>query len=68
MPKIEINKERCKGCKLCIVHCPKACIKLDKALNKKGVYTVVFSEGKEKCTGCTFCALICPDSCIMVYK
>jgi len=67
MPKIEINKETCKGCQLCMFYCPKACIKLDNSINRKGVYPVVPS-GKDKCTGCAFCAIVCPDLCITVYK
>jgi len=68
MPKIDIKKEKCKGCELCIMYCPGACIKLDKTLNKKGVHAAVFSDKDNKCTGCSFCAIICPDLCIEVYK
>ena len=42
MPKIEIDRERCKGCKLCMVYCPKGCIKLEDSINKRGVYPVLF--------------------------
>lgn len=68
MPRIEIDKERCKGCELCLVYCPKVCIKLDNSINKRGVHPVFFSDEDNKCTGCSFCALICPDLCIKVYK
>ncbi|MFH1478920.1 MAG: 4Fe-4S binding protein [Candidatus Omnitrophota bacterium] len=65
MAKIKIDKGRCKGCKLCVVYCPKSCIKLEEKLNKRGVCAAVFLDDG-KCTGCTFCALICPDSCIII--
>ncbi|MDP1853308.1 MAG: 4Fe-4S dicluster domain-containing protein [Candidatus Omnitrophota bacterium] len=66
MPKITIDKERCKGCQLCILYCPKGQIRPDKNLNKKGIQPVVFLGGD--CSGCKFCAIICPDAAIEVYK
>ena len=66
MPKIKINKDRCKGCYLCVVNCPNALIKVSKSLNAKGIKPAVFSGGK--CTGCNMCAVICPDGGIIVYK
>ncbi|MBN2421665.1 ferredoxin family protein [Candidatus Woesearchaeota archaeon] len=62
---IKINKEYCKGCKLCIENCPKKCISLSKEVNDKGYFYAVYKEG---CTSCKFCALICPDACIEVIK
>ena len=67
MPRIEIDKERCKGCRLCVLYCPKACIKMDGSMNKKGVRPALFLD-ENKCTGCSFCAIVCPDLSIMVYK
>ena len=66
MPKIKINKDRCKGCYLCVVNCPNGLIKVSQALNVKGEKPAVFSGGK--CTGCAMCALICPEFIIEVYK
>ncbi|MDO8536200.1 MAG: 4Fe-4S dicluster domain-containing protein [Candidatus Omnitrophota bacterium] len=66
MPKIKIDKNRCKGCYLCIVNCPNSLIKIENELNAKGVKPAVFSGGK--CTGCAMCALICPEFIIEVYK
>ncbi|MFC1666899.1 tungsten formylmethanofuran dehydrogenase [Candidatus Omnitrophota bacterium] len=68
MPRIEIDRERCKGCELCILYCQKKCIELDSSINKKGVHPVSFSDKGKKCTGCFFCALTCPEVCITVYK
>jgi len=67
MPGIKINKDKCKGCMLCISACPKGLIVRSKKLNKRGIYYVEFSK-KDGCTGCTMCALMCPDMCIEVYK
>ena len=66
MPKIKINKDRCKGCYLCVVNCPNSLIKIEGELNVKGVKPVLFLGGK--CTGCAMCALICPECAIEVYK
>ncbi len=66
MAKIKINKDRCKGCYLCVVNCPNALIKVSTEMNVKGVKPAVFKGGK--CTGCSMCAVICPDCGIIVYK
>lgn len=66
MGSIKIERERCKGCQLCIDSCPKGLIGLDKSLNKRGVRPVYFKDGE--CTGCTLCAQVCPECCIEVYK
>jgi 2-oxoglutarate ferredoxin oxidoreductase subunit delta len=60
---ITINKESCKGCKLCIKYCPKKFIELSTKVNKKGYFYAVYNEG---CINCKFCALICPDACIEI--
>lgn len=67
MPKITINRDKCKGCLLCISFCPKGSIVLDKDLNPKGVKPVKIKNDSE-CLGCALCAIICPDCCIEVYK
>lgn len=65
--KIKIDREKCKGCGLCIIVCPKKSIELSKDINSYGYYPAVFID-KGECTGCTFCALTCPDVAIEVYK
>ena len=67
VPKITINKDKCKGCLLCISFCPKGKIKVGKELNKLGVNFVYF-EDDGACIGCNQCAVVCPDCCIEVYK
>lgn len=69
MARIKINKEKCKGCALCVYACPKGIIVMSGKLNKKGVRVVRINRAaREKCTGCAFCAIICPDVCIEVYR
>ena len=67
MPKITIDKNKCKGCLLCISFCPKGLIGVDGKLNKRGVKPVKFNNNPD-CMGCALCAIICPDCCIEVYK
>ena len=67
MAKITINQEKCKGCNLCVVFCPKGLIKKSSKLNKNGLAFAEFTDNQE-CLGCMICALICPDCCIEVYK
>ena len=66
MPKIKINKDRCKGCYLCVVNCPNGLIKVAGEMSAKGVRPAIFMGGK--CTGCGMCAVICPDCGITVYR
>ena len=66
MPKIKIDKARCKGCYLCVVNCPKGLIKISAEMNTRGVKAVSYL-GKG-CTGCSMCAVICPECIIEVYK
>jgi len=66
MAKIIINRDRCKGCQLCINFCPKKVISLSRDLNKKGFHLAQYKG--DGCVGCMHCAIICPDTCIEVYK
>ncbi len=72
--RIEIDRERCKGCGLCMTVCPKKTIGISAKLNTKGYYPAEVVEGgntdseKSGCTGCCLCGLICPDVAIEVYR
>lgn len=67
MPKVEINRERCKGCGYCIPVCPNKVLTWDSAINNRGIKPVVVVK-PDKCTGCSLCAYICPDICIEVWR
>ncbi len=64
---IVVDKEKCKGCELCVVVCPTNVIRLAQEVNGKG-YHFAYMEIPVACTGCTNCALVCPDSVITVYR
>ncbi len=63
-----VDRERCKGCNLCVVACPWDVLALStNEVNRKG-YTFAYEARDGVCTGCTACALVCPDGCISVYR
>lgn len=69
MPRgtVIFDADRCKGCGLCILACPKAVLAFSGKLNKSG-YDVVHMKSPEDCIGCAFCAMTCPDIVIEVYR
>jgi 2-oxoglutarate ferredoxin oxidoreductase subunit delta len=60
---LRIDKERCKGCALCMAACARSLLKLSKRLNALGHH---FAERAEEgqCVGCQQCAMICPEAAI----
>jgi len=62
-----VDRERCKGCGLCIVMCPFGVLAFSTDYNTSG-YTVVAMAQPEQCTGCALCAQTCPDVAIEVYR
>ena len=69
MSHIVIDKERCKGCYLCVNECPKKLLKPGESVNELGVRTVEFNDPGHECLGCAMCARRCPDIAITeVYR
>lgn len=64
---IEIDKDLCKGCSVCIPECPKNVIELGSQFNKKG-WRYAVPERNDSCIGCKKCAMVCPDVAIRVLK
>ncbi|MEA1964354.1 MAG: ferredoxin family protein [Candidatus Aerophobetes bacterium] len=65
---IKIDREKCKGCGLCISACPEKVINFSNTFNQKGYHPVEFNDPEKRCTVCGFCYLICPDASITVYR
>jgi 2-oxoglutarate ferredoxin oxidoreductase subunit delta len=64
---VEIARDHCKGCELCISVCPKNVLALDLAVvNRLGHHPVRLTDARA-CTSCAFCARICPDAVFTVY-
>ena len=65
---VVINKERCKGCDLCVVACPVDVLRLQPMeVNDRG-YHYAYAAAPDACIGCSSCAIVCPDGCIEVYR
>lgn len=58
---IEINKDWCKGCELCVAFCPRDVLEIGKDRKAK-------PAREEDCTGCLICELKCPDFAITVSR
>ena len=68
MAKLTFRTDRCKGCGLCVVACPKGLIVLAKdKINQKGHHPAEITD-QEKCIACAFCATMCPDCIIEVER
>jgi len=65
MVTFTIDIERCKGCGLCIAHCPRELLSLSPNLNSKGLHPVRISD-PEQCTRCLNCTTMCPDVVISI--
>jgi 2-oxoglutarate ferredoxin oxidoreductase subunit beta len=65
MPSVRVEKDRCKGCSLCVSACPENVLAMGHEINAKG-YFFPYMEHPEACTGCKFCWLSCPDLAINV--
>ncbi len=55
--RIEINREYCKGCGICVAFCPKQVLEIDE--KEKAV-----AQRPEDCNACAACELRCPDIAI----
>ena len=64
---IEIDRELCKGCEICVSFCPKGIISVSGKLNAIGYLPAEFKK-RDECTGCAICALVCPEVAIEVYR
>jgi 2-oxoglutarate ferredoxin oxidoreductase subunit delta len=64
---LDIERDRCKGCELCVSVCPKHVLELDPALvNALGHHPVRLTDAGA-CTSCALCVRVCPDSVFTVY-
>ncbi|MBW2610440.1 MAG: 4Fe-4S binding protein [Deltaproteobacteria bacterium] len=56
---IEIRRDWCKGCGICVAFCPKKVLALDE--NEKAII-----ERPDECDQCGLCELRCPDIAIEI--
>lgn len=64
----EIDRERCKGCTLCVAACPEKILAMSRSsFNRLGVpFAECFDESR--CTACMSCAIMCPDMAIRIIR
>ncbi|MBQ3151107.1 MAG: 4Fe-4S binding protein [Clostridia bacterium] len=68
MAKVTFLTDRCKGCGLCVVACPKKIVALSQdKINVKGYHPAELTD-EAACIGCASCAKMCPDCVITVEK
>jgi 2-oxoglutarate ferredoxin oxidoreductase subunit delta len=60
-----IEKDRCKGCGLCVSVCPKDVLEISSEVNAKG-YFPAYQARPEDCIYCTMCCIMCPDVAITI--
>ncbi len=65
MPRIVVQKDRCKGCELCVNACPQRILAMSEEINLKGYFFATVAE-PHRCIGCRMCAITCPDAAIEV--
>ena len=66
MPKVIIEKDRCKGCELCTHACPQKIIEMSRNINVKGYFYAQVVD-QSRCIGCRLCAITCPDVAVDVF-
>ena len=59
MKQLLIQRQWCKGCRICVVFCPKGVLDID-AEDK------IYAKHPENCIFCGLCGLRCPDLAIEV--
>ncbi|MBT3980243.1 MAG: 4Fe-4S dicluster domain-containing protein [Bacteriovoracaceae bacterium] len=65
--RVEVDKEQCKGCALCVNDCPPNVLFMSKEINHMGYSFAVYAD--KGCTGCGICFYSCPEAgTITVYK
>jgi len=64
---INIDKDLCKGCDICITFCPKNVYEKSKIRNKRGS-AIPYAARPEDCVSCKICERFCPDMAISVTK
>jgi 2-oxoglutarate ferredoxin oxidoreductase subunit delta len=63
--KHDIDRDRCKGCGLCVNVCPKNVLDISKDINTKG-YFPAYQAHPDDCIFCAICTTMCPDVAITI--
>ena len=60
-----IDRDRCKGCGLCVAVCRKKVLQISDEVNTKG-YFPVYQAHPENCVFCATCCIMCPDVALTI--
>jgi 2-oxoglutarate ferredoxin oxidoreductase subunit delta len=60
-----IDRDRCKGCGICVDACPKKVLEISDELNTKGYFPALQAR-PEDCIFCAICCTMCPDVAIAI--
>ncbi|MCB1195292.1 4Fe-4S binding protein [bacterium] len=64
--RFNVDKNKCKGCSLCVRVCPTKTLRMGTELNDYG-NTYVECIDQSKCIACCMCATMCPDWAITIH-
>ncbi|MDC0357248.1 4Fe-4S binding protein [Oligoflexia bacterium] len=67
MEKVVIDKDRCKGCELCVAFCPRDCLEMSDELNAQGYHPPRVTDAVS-CTSCAMCANVCPEVALRIFR
>jgi 2-oxoglutarate ferredoxin oxidoreductase subunit delta len=62
---VHVDTTICKGCGICIYHCPTGVLDLLDQRNQKG-YNVCRVVEADRCKRCQLCEICCPDFALYV--
>ncbi|MHB1653070.1 MAG: 4Fe-4S binding protein [Desulfitobacteriaceae bacterium] len=65
--KVRVIEERCKGCGICVAHCPEKVLQFTGKYSPKG-YEYVCLTNEEVCKSCAICAIVCPEIALHIYR
>jgi len=66
LPKVIVDNDRCKGCEMCVIACPKKILALDHSVTNSKGYHPAHVTDESACIGCGSCTVMCPDCAIKV--